>query len=96
MLPFVDLVLVMSVNPGFGAQRFIETSTSKLRRMRKLMEEFCPLAELQVDGGIHPHNIADVVFAGATVIVVGSAVFNDKASVAENLATLRASVQEEE
>ncbi len=89
ILPFVDLVLVMSVNPGFGGQRFIETMTSKLRRMRKLMEEFCPLAELEVDGGVDTHNIADIFFAGANVIVVGSAVFNDRAPVAANLASLR-------
>ena len=89
ILPFVDMVLVMSVNPGFGSQRFIETSTSKLRRMRKLMDELAPLADLQVDGGIDTHNIADIVAAGANVIVVGSAVYNTRASVAENLARLR-------
>ncbi len=92
VLPFVDQVLVMSVNPGFGSQRFIETSTSKIRRMRKLMEEFSPLADLEVDGGIDAHNIADVIAAGATVIVTGSAVYNQRATVGENLARLRASV----
>jgi ribulose-phosphate 3-epimerase len=89
ILPFVDLVLVMSVNPGFGSQQFIETSTSKLRRVRKLMDEFAPLAELEVDGGIDTHNIADVMYSGANVIVVGSAVYNQRASVKENLARLR-------
>jgi ribulose-phosphate 3-epimerase len=89
ILPFVDLVLVMSVNPGFGSQQFIETSTSKLRRVRKLMDEFAPLAELEVDGGIDTHNIADVMYSGANVIVVGSAVYNQRASVRENLARLR-------
>jgi ribulose-phosphate 3-epimerase len=89
ILPFVDMVLVMSVNPGFGSQRFIETSTSKLRRMRKLMDDLDPLADLQVDGGIDAHNIGDIVAAGANVIVVGSAVYNQRASVAENLARLR-------
>jgi len=96
ILPFVDLVLVMSVNPGFGAQKFIETSTSKLRRVRKLMDEFSPLAELEVDGGIDTHNIADVMYSGANVIVAGSAVYNQRASVAENLAQLRAAALRDE
>ena len=90
ILPFVDLVLVMSVNPGFGSQRFIETSTAKLRRMRRLMDELAPLADLEVDGGVDVHNIADVVQSGANVIVAGSAVFNSRAPIGENLARLRA------
>jgi ribulose-phosphate 3-epimerase len=89
ILPFVDMVLVMSVNPGFGSQRFIETSTNKLRRMRKLMDDLNPLADLEVDGGIGVHNINDIVATGANVIVAGSAVFNGKTPVGENLARLR-------
>lgn len=89
ILPFVDQVLIMSVNPGFGAQRFIQTSTAKLRRMRKMMDDLAPLADLEVDGGVDMHNIADIVRAGANVIVVGSAVFNDRAPIDENLARLR-------
>ncbi len=89
VLPIVDQVLVMTVNPGFGSQRFIETMTAKIRRMRRLMDELCPLADLQVDGGIHAANIADVVYSGANVIVVGSSVFNDKGTPAANLALLR-------
>ncbi len=95
VLPFVDQVLVMTVNPGFGSQRFIETMTAKIRRMRRLMDELCPLGDLQVDGGIHVANIADVVYSGANVIVVGSAVFNDKAAPETNLAQLRAQLQED-
>jgi len=87
--PFVDLVLVMSVNPGYGGQQFIETSTSKLRRVRKLLDEFNPTCDLEVDGGVGAHNIGDVVRNGANIIVVGSAVYNDEGSVAENLAQLR-------
>lgn len=94
VLPFVDQVLVMTVNPGFGAQRFIETMTAKIRRMRRLMDELCPLGDLQVDGGIHVANIADVVYSGANVIVLGSAVFNDKGTPEANLAQLRTQVQE--
>jgi ribulose-phosphate 3-epimerase len=87
--PFVDQVLVMSVNPGFGGQRFIRTMTSKLRRTRKLLDEFNPTCDLEVDGGIGIGNIRDVQRNGANVIVVGSAVYNRGASVGENLAALR-------
>jgi ribulose-phosphate 3-epimerase len=89
ILPFVDLILVMSVNPGFGGQRFIETSTNKLRRMRELQDELNPLSELEVDGGVGIANIDDVVRSGANVVVAGSAVYNQQGSVADNLATLR-------
>ncbi|MCC6165976.1 MAG: ribulose-phosphate 3-epimerase [Caldilineaceae bacterium] len=89
IIPFVDMVLVMSVNPGFGAQRFIETATHKLRRVRRMVEELNPLCDVEVDGGIDTHNIDDVVRSGANVIVVGSAVFNSRAPVAENIAALR-------
>jgi ribulose-phosphate 3-epimerase len=92
VIPFVDLVLVMSVNPGFGGQQFIETTTSKLRRMRKLQEELNPTCELQVDGGIYPFNVDDVVRAGANNIVVGSAVFNAQGSVRDNILALRTAI----
>ena len=89
VIPFVDMVLIMSVNPGFGSQRFIETSTSKLRRMRQLLDQLNPVCALQVDGGVDARNIDDVVRSGADVIVVGSAVFNDRGTVADNIAKLR-------
>jgi ribulose-phosphate 3-epimerase len=89
ILPFVDLVLVMTVDPGFGGQRFIETSTSKVRRLHRLISELNPTCDLQVDGGINVDNIADVARAGSTIFVVGSSVFNQHASVTENLAALR-------
>ena len=88
IVPFVDMILVMSVNPGFGSQRFIETSTSKLRRTRKLLDELNPLCDLEVDGGIDIHNIDDVVRAGANVIVVGTAVYNTRGTPEENNAKL--------
>ena len=87
--PFVDQVLVMSVNPGFGGQRFIQTMTSKLRRTRKLLDEFNPTCDLEVDGGIGVGNIRDVQRNGANVIVVGSAVYNNDRNVGENLTALR-------
>jgi ribulose-phosphate 3-epimerase len=89
IVPFVDMVLVMSVNPGFGSQRFIETSTSKLRRMRKMLDELNPLCDVQVDGGVDVHNIDDVVRSGANVIVLGSAVFNTRNTPGANIAALR-------
>jgi ribulose-phosphate 3-epimerase len=89
ILPMVDLILVMTVNPGFGGQRLIETSTSKIRRMRRLQEELNPTCYLQVDGGINVETIRDVAVAGANCFVVGSAVYNQQASVATNLAALR-------
>ena len=92
ILPLIDMVLVMSVNPGFGGQKFIETSTSKLRRVRKLLDELNPTCDLEVDGGINVHNIDDVVGSGANVIVVGSSIYNKQGSVAENIAALRKAV----
>ncbi len=94
VIPFVDLILVMSVNPGFGGQQFIETTTSKLRRMRKLQEELNPTCELQVDGGVYAFNVDDVVRAGANNIVVGSAVFNTSGTPLENINALRAAISE--
>lgn len=92
ILPFIDMVLVMSVNPGFGGQRFIETSTSKLRRVRRLCTEFNPTCDIQVDGGINPQTIVDVVRSGANVIVAGSAIFNSRQTPAEAMAVLHAAI----
>lgn len=76
IVPYVDLVLVMSVNPGFGGQRYIRTSTEKLRRARALLDRQGRAdAELQVDGGIDAHTLVDAVQAGASCLVAGSAVF---------------------
>jgi len=90
ILPYVDLVLVMSVNPGFGGQSYIPTSTAKIARLRAMLDEIGSAADLEVDGGIKAHNAAEVVRAGANVLVAGSAIFNDRASVAENIAAIRA------
>ncbi|HEX6307774.1 MAG TPA: ribulose-phosphate 3-epimerase [Longimicrobiales bacterium] len=90
ILPFVDLVLVMSVNPGFGGQRFIPTSTGRIAALRQELDErgLWPI-ELEVDGGITPETAGEVAAAGATVLVAGAAVFNQSASVAENIRRLR-------
>lgn len=74
-LPYADFVLVMSVNPGFGGQKFIPTSTDKLRRLRRMIDERGLDVRIEVDGGIDAGNIREIVAAGAELIVAGSAVF---------------------
>ena len=71
----VDLILVMTVNPGFGGQKFIESTLPKLRRLRELIDSVNPTCELEVDGGIDAVTAPRVVSAGARVLVAGSAVF---------------------
>lgn len=95
ILPYVDLVLVMSVNPGFGGQSYIPTSTAKIARLRETLERRgLSQVEIEVDGGIKPENSAEIVRAGATVLVAGSAIFNRHASIAQNIQALRLSSQQ--
>jgi ribulose-phosphate 3-epimerase len=75
VLPHCDFVLVMSVNPGFGGQKFIESSLDKLRRLKSIITERDLPVRIEVDGGVDVNNIAQVVAAGAEMIVAGSAVF---------------------
>jgi ribulose-phosphate 3-epimerase len=75
-LTFVDYVLVMSVNPGFGGQQFIPESLEKVRRLRRMIDERGLNVRIEIDGGVDRHNIAKVVSAGAEIIVAGSAVFH--------------------
>lgn len=74
-LAFVDYVLVMSVNPGFGGQPFISQSVDKVRRLRRMIDERGLNVRIEIDGGIDLENIAEVVGAGAEIIVAGSAIF---------------------
>ncbi len=86
----MDLVVVMSVNPGFGGQRFIRASVDKIRRVRDLLGAAVDGAvRIEVDGGIDASTAGVVAAAGADVLVAGSAVYNERASVATNIATLR-------
>jgi len=85
----VDLVLLMSVNPGFGGQSYIKESTEKLARLRRRLDTIGSAAELQIDGGVNKDTIAEVVQAGATVLVIGSGVYNKNASVADNMVRMR-------
>jgi ribulose-phosphate 3-epimerase len=71
----VDYVLLMSVNPGFGGQKFIPSSLDKLRRLRNLIRMKSSPARIEIDGGVGPKNVAEVVAAGAEILVAGSAVF---------------------
>jgi ribulose-phosphate 3-epimerase len=94
ILPFVDLVLLMTVNPGFGGQRYIPTSTAKIARLRELLDERgLTDVDLEVDGGIDAARASEVAAAGANVLVAGAAVFNDRGTVAANIAALRAAVR---
>jgi ribulose-phosphate 3-epimerase len=91
--PYVDLVLIMSVNPGFGGQKYIPTSTRKVARMRQRLESMgLHSVELEVDGGISPLTAPEIARAGATVLVAGNAVFGGPGSVAANIAALRTAV----
>lgn len=85
----VDLVLIMSVEPGFGGQAYIPGSTQRIRRVRELLNAVNPNAELEVDGGVNARTIRDVRDAGASIAVVGSAVYSPNHSVAEGIAALR-------
>jgi ribulose-phosphate 3-epimerase len=97
ILDDVDLVLIMSVNPGFGGQRYIPSSTRRVAWVREALERRGRSEVLiEVDGGIDAATAPAVVAAGATVLVAGSAVYNDRASVAENIARLREAVEHAE
>ena len=90
ILPDVDLVLIMSVNPGFGGQSYIPGSTAKINRLRGMLDAIGSEAEIEVDGGVNPQTVKEIVDAGATVLVAGSAVFNKRELIAENILRLRA------
>jgi len=75
VLRFADYVLLMSVNPGFGGQKFIPESLEKLRRLRRMIDERGLKTRIEIDGGIDADNIAEVAAAGAEIVVAGSAIF---------------------
>ncbi len=90
ILPYIDMVLIMSVNPGFGGQSYIPTSTAKISRLRKILDDIGREdVDIEVDGGVKTHNASEIVKAGANILVAGSAIFNDKKSTAENIADFR-------
>lgn len=75
VLPLVDMVLIMTVNPGFGGQTYIETCTEKVRKLKKMVTEAGLDVDIQVDGGINRQTLPTVLDAGANIIVAGSSVF---------------------
>lgn len=89
----VDLILLMTVNPGFGGQEFIESSLSRIRRLRGMLTARGLPVELEVDGGINAETAPRVVAAGATVLVAGEAIFGAKEGIAEAMRKIRESVE---
>lgn len=89
VLDVTDVVLVMSVSPGFGGQKFIPESVGKIARVRRMLDQAGSRADLAVDGGIAAATAGEVVRAGANVLVAGSAVFRHPRGVAEALRELR-------
>jgi len=88
VLNMVDLVLVMSVNPGFGGQKFITSSLNKISKLRKILDDNKYLVELEVDGGITEDNAGEIVAAGADVLVAGNAIFGNS-DITQSLKRLR-------
>ena len=94
LLDKVDMILVMSVHPGFGGQKFIPESLEKIAELRAMIQEKGLDVDIQVDGGIYTHNVEDIVKAGANIIVAGSAVFNG--DVAQNTKDMLALIKKYE
>jgi ribulose-phosphate 3-epimerase len=93
VLDIAEIIQVMTVNPGFGGQEFIHSQIDKIRRLRKMLDERDLKTPIAVDGGIDSTTAPLVVNAGATLLVAGSSVYNNKASVSANVAALRASIK---
>ena len=89
IVPYVDMVLVMSVNPGFGGQTFIPESLEKISRLRRMFDSKKLSAELEVDGGITSENASDIVEAGASVLVVGNSIFKAREGASQALRKIR-------
>jgi ribulose-phosphate 3-epimerase len=93
ILPGVDLVLVMTVNPGFGQQEFLQTTLPKIRRLRAMIDHLNPGCELELDGGIDATTAPLGVAAGANVLVAGSSVFGEREGVAAGMKRLRTAIE---
>jgi ribulose-phosphate 3-epimerase len=89
ILPEVDQVLVMTVNPGFGHQHFLSSALPKIRRVRQMIERIKPDCELEVDGGIDATTAPLAIDAGANVLVAGSAIFDEPQGIAAAMKRLR-------
>jgi len=89
-LPYVDQVLLMTVNPGFGGQSYIPTMTAKIARLAAMIAEVGRAIAIEVDGGVDVNTTPEIVAAGAGVLVAGTAVFAHAGGVAGGIAALRA------
>jgi ribulose-phosphate 3-epimerase len=94
ILPDLDQVLVMTVNPGFGHQPFLPTTLPKIQRLCQMIERINPGCEVEVDGGIDAETAQLAVAAGATVLVAGSSIFGDREGVAPAMERLRAAIHQ--
>ena len=92
ILPYLDLVLIMSVEPGYGGQSFIQSSLDKISRLRKMLDNKKLNAELEVDGGITIDNAPGIVKAGASVLAIGSSIFNAKKGISQTMQMFRKAV----
>ncbi len=93
ILSLLDMVLIMTVNPGFGGQDFIPETLPKISRLRQVIAQAALPCDIEVDGGIHEATAPLVVQAGANLLVAGSAVYNEHESVAEAIARLRNAIR---
>jgi len=93
LLPFFDLVLIMTINPGFGGQQLIPETLPKITRLRQMIDARNLHCDIEVDGGVHESTVPQVVQAGANLLVAGSAVYNDKESVEQAMARLRNAIE---
>jgi len=96
ILPYLDMVLIMTVNPGFGGQEFIETMLPKIRKMRDMIREYQPDCLLEVDGGVNLETAPRIVHAGANVLVAGNSIFGAREGIAAAVTRLRASISKVE
>lgn len=91
VLDMVDMVLIMSVNPGFGGQSYIESTTEKIKELKSIIDKNGYDIDIEVDGGINKDNIANIYKAGANVIVAGTAVF--KGNISENICNINNAIK---
>jgi ribulose-phosphate 3-epimerase len=89
VLPLADYVLIMTVNPGFGGQQFIPSALKKIRRLKESIRSNGYQTRIEVDGGIGPDNLHDVLLSGAEIIVAGSAVFGNRMDASESFREMK-------
>ena len=94
IMPWLDIILVMTVNPGFGGQNFIPETMAKITRLRAMIDAAHRPIDLAVDGGINAETAPIVIQAGANVLVTGSAIFNQQRSIAQNIARLQQAIDQ--